>query len=516
MQQGKRVLQLDYRRLGKKQGERIKNFGWLVRRDLSQKMGRGNQENKGGAKLQLEKKQFINEAKRSAEITNRKASGEFVEFLDLNEKGKPKKTILNFKAVLFFYGISLKYDTVKREIIYSIRDKEVSGALGSIHHFDEFVTYVLDICSVEGFPAKRDDIFNWLYYIANEGRFNHLKNCFEEYYGKYKGMTGEFEKFINCISFQGNADFSRLLYMKALWQSVAMIHNENGSYGADGALALQGCQGIGKTSIVRKPCECFGLKYFKESAQFSKFSRKDDIIENTSVFICELGEGRKSIDDVDWMKRFITNPIDEVRIPYARTAKKYPRRTTFYLTVNDMEYLKDMENRRYWTISIKDIDLNALNEINYEKMWSEVFSWYLANPVGFRLTESERAKLQKINKPFRQMSLEERVLSDALDWEQPEGDWKEKTATQIATEISEQTNQKISPQKVGTALKSLGYDREADVKTYRILDGKSVYNVPDVINGIQTGNPFDPTMNGKVVGIFKSSGASGAKGGRTL
>lgn len=398
--------------------------------------------------------------------------------------------MLNFKAVLCHYGVSLSYDIIRREIIYRVGDKDISDMLGTKERFDELVTYLIDVCCKEGLPAKRDDIYNWLYFIANEARLNHVKDSMVKYYKQCGNSKGTFERFISCITFKNNVEFSKLLFRKALWQSVAMIHNENGEYGADGALTIQGLQGIGKTSLLRKLCECFGHGYFKESAEFNKYNLKDDVLQNTAVFMCELGEAKKSIEQVDWLKRFITNPIDEVRPPYAKGARKIPRLTTFYLTVNDREFLKDVENRRYWTVEVQDINLNGLNSIDYPALWAEVYSWYLENPVGFRLTHEEREQLNKINSEFRILSTEERVILDCLDWEQPLEDWRERTSTQIASDILSESGQRISPQKVGSALKNLGYEKSCPPKSWRVLKGRPLYLTPDVKMAVETRQPF--------------------------
>lgn len=269
-----------------------------------------------------------------------------MQFIDVTSDGKPKKTILNFKCVLSQYNISLQYNIISREIYYFLGNKEIAEKLGTHQHFEEFVTYIEDICAKEGFGTNRNKVYNWVYYIANEEHFNHVKQCIENCYQFWDKKGSEFDKLMECITFKNNIEFSKLLFRKALWQSVAMIHNENGEYGADGALTLQGSQGIGKTSIIRQLCECFNKKYFKESADFDGTDMKDKIKQNTSVFMCELGEAAGTLKMVDWLKKFITNPIDEFRDPYARTSRKYPRLTTFYITINDTSFLKDVENRR--------------------------------------------------------------------------------------------------------------------------------------------------------------------------
>ena len=425
-------------------------------------------------------------------------------FPDVTEKGRIKKTILNFKTLLFHYELALKYDAIKREIIYSFKDSDLENAIGNNNDYDQFITYCTDICCKDGLPATRTDVANWVYYIANEGRFNAVKHSLKMFHKKYNGETGEFDRFMDCVKFKNNEDFSKLLFKKSLWQSVAMIHNENGLYGADGALTMQGDQGIGKTSLLRKMCECFDdTKYFKEGGAFDKTTLKDDILQNTANFICELGEASTSISLVDWIKRFITNPVDEVRPPYAAKARKSPRLTSFYLTVNDSEFLRDVENRRFWTVQVADIKLNALNDINYEKLWSEIYQLFLDNPAGFRLTVFERKLLDTINREFRILSKEERVIMDCFDWSEPIEDWEEKTATQIATEVLDTTGQNISPQKIGTALSNIGYSKESTEFPKRTVRGISVYALPKPLRKIETGCPFDKKLNGKVVESFK-------------
>ena len=446
------------------------------------------------------------EKRTSGSVTNTKngiiEQKENLIFIDITQKGTPKKTILNFKSVLMFHGISLEYDVIRREIVYSIKDKEVSKQLGSRDHFEEFLTYCEDICCKAGLPVTRQNVHHWTYYIANEKRMNYVKNAIHSFYAKH-GQTGEFDRFINAITFQDNTDFSKMLFKKALWQSVAMIHNENGEYGADGSLVLQGNQAIGKTSLLRNLCSCFEGRYFKESAEFSKATLKDDIIQNTSTFICELGEAKKSIEQVDWMKRFITNPIDEIREPYARAATKSPRLTTFYMTVNDTEFLKDHENRRYWTVKIKDIDLNEMVRIDYEKLWADIYVLYLRNPVGFRLSVEERRALHGINSEFRVKSQEETILSDCLDWNEPVEDWTEKTASQIAIEIREKTGLNMFERRIGKVLKSsFGYEKKGHPRGYRILQGKTLYSTPKVMKSTETGSPFDEKSKGKALETF--------------
>ena len=115
-----------------------------------------------------------------------------------------------------------------------------------------------------------------------------------------------------------------------------------------------------------------------------------------------------------------------------------------------------------------------------------------------------RQQLQKINSEFRIYTREEQVLRDAYDWEQPVEDWKEKTSTEIATEVLEVTGQRISPQKIGKALAGLGYDKESEKYQKRVLHGKTLYLLPKALAKVETGQPFDNSSRGKVIPMLKN------------
>ena len=94
-------------------------------------------------------------------------------------------------------------------------------------------------------------------------------------------------------------------------------------------------------------------------------------------------------------------------------------------------------------------------------------------------------------------------MLDCLNWEEPVEDWTEKTATQIATEIMEETGQRISPQKVGTVLKGMGYEKESPPKAWRMLKGRALYHTPKAKKSVETDQPFDDEMRGKVIPMYK-------------
>ena len=77
------------------------------------------------------------------------------------------------------------------------------------------------------------------------------------------------------------------------------------------------------------------------------------------------------------MKAFLSRYRDVLRLPYARTASKFARRTMFMGTVNDYDCLRDgTGNRRYMPIVAR----NTLNwdEDEIDQLWAEAWRRYRA------------------------------------------------------------------------------------------------------------------------------------------
>ena len=71
-------------------------------------------------------------------------------------------------------------------------------------------------------------------------------------------------------------------------------------------------------------------------------SDKDKVYQCIKYWVCELGELDSTFKrDLAKLKAFITEQTDEFRRPYGLVPIKYPRKTSFYATVNNEEFLKD-------------------------------------------------------------------------------------------------------------------------------------------------------------------------------
>ena len=128
--------------------------------------------------------------------------------------------------------------------------------------------------------------------------------------------------------------------------------------------------------------------------------KPDSVAQVVSHWIAELGEVGSTFRkaDIDSLKSFITKDTDVFRPPYAARANKYVRRTIFFATVNDTEFLQDMTgNRRYWTLDVAK--LNFKHNMDVQQFWAEIKSYYDDGAIWW-LTMEEQKQLEITNKDF--------------------------------------------------------------------------------------------------------------------
>ena len=121
---------------------------------------------------------------------------------------------------------------------------------------------------------------------------------------------------------------------------VAALYHPN--FSCEGVLTFSGKQGQGKTIWVEEliPQEYHNI--WNKDAVTLDVNNKDSLFKALSYWITELGELDSTFkkSDIEALKGFITEKVDMIRSPYDRKANKYPRRTVFYATVNDDEFLQ--------------------------------------------------------------------------------------------------------------------------------------------------------------------------------
>lgn len=323
-------------------------------------------------------------------------------------------------AVLDHLGIKVWRDLIvkKTKITGMPREYSKGEALNTLP------AYLLDWLTSRGVKrCTKERICDILGCIADRNRKNPFKD--ELIKGKWDGLDRVWEYY--RILGVDQAKHQNLI-RKWLIQVVAMgIKDENDMRtGAEGILVFSGPQGIGKTSAFRLLLPV--PEWFTEGVTLD-LHNKDSVIGSTGGLITELGELDATLKkEQTEIKAFLTKPLDSYRLPYAASETDVTRRTSFCATVNDDKFLKDETgSRRFFTVPLTHIDKKTLFSLSAEwwwQLWFQVYALYKEAPKGFRLTDEERAQLERDNMGFQALLPFETEVREVLDWSLPVEKWE--------------------------------------------------------------------------------------------
>lgn len=206
-------------------------------------------------------------------------------------------------------------------------------------------------------------------------------------------------------SAQGDPEWVALVTRKFFIAAIARAM-EPGCQ-VDNVLVLQGAQGGGKTSLVR----VMGGGFHVETSL--DLANKDAVMTAAGNWLVELGElASLKKAEVEHVRNFITRREDQIRLPYGRSVKAMPRRCVFIGTTNSRQPLTDPEgNRRYWVVSVGDVDTEALTR-DRDQLWAEALHYYRQGEQ-WHLTREQSIRAAKEAKVYE---MEDVSKQEILQW----------------------------------------------------------------------------------------------------
>jgi len=351
-------------------------------------------------------------------------------------------------------GIKVRQNVISHEIeISGIGGEYNPETIGSELHIILFDRLKKD------FRCDKNLVADLLGVIAGKHRFNPVIDMLESITWDKKDRLNDL---CGIIGIDPMDKLSKSLLAKWLCQCVAMAYNDPAEpYGADGLLVLQGPQGIGKTTFVSKLC--MGRHDLYKLGQYLDTKDKDTSRRCTSAWVVELGEVETTLrSDLERLKAFITAERDEYRLPYGKADQVLTRRTSLIATCNTDRFLIDPTgSRRFWTVPINHIDLDALNRFDFLPLWAEVASWVKGNRQYFRLSREEQTELAERNteheKPLKAQLEVEDILEDATEDKQ----WFEWKYISVSTFKAQNDSLRgYSVEQIGKALDKIGIPAE--------------------------------------------------------
>lgn len=366
-------------------------------------------------------------------------------FPDQSDKGVPMNTRENLEYVLECYGITARYNVIRKKI-----EVLIPGHATSVDNKQKAtLAEITSICARNRMP--KTDIDQYLVAIADRNQHNPVKTWIES--KPWDGVS-RFDALAATIELAEGypAAMRDALLRRWLISAVAAAFMPEG-FEAHGALVFTGPQGAGKTRWFKRlaPAES---NLVLTGAMLDP-ANKDTIITAVSHWIVELGEVDATFKkaDIARLKAFITQSTDKFRRPYEREDDERDRRTVFCASVNDANYLvDDSGNRRWWTVAVDRIDYQ--HTIDMQQLWAEVLTWFKAGEQ-WHLTADENARLKAINDGHEQSDPIAELILAAFDPSAPEV--KHMQASEVLRAIGYSQPTSVQASKAGKALAKLGF-----------------------------------------------------------
>ena len=166
----------------------------------------------------------------------------------------------------------------------------------------------------------------------------------------------------------------------------------------------------------------------------------------------------KSRSETTAFKKILSKQDIDVRIHYGRKSEKLKRRASFAGTGNDLKVLYDLTgNRRIIPIEVLAIDHSAYNSIDKTDILIEAHQLLLKG-YNYRLTGKDIQALNESTTEFEYTEVEVEVCQEYL-LPATEDRIEFLTASGIKNLIESNTKHRISPVKLGKALRFVGFER---------------------------------------------------------
>lgn len=321
---------------------------------------------------------------------------------ELNEK--------TFEKILAYLGIKIQYNVITKRITIAGMPKRY--AISDLYTI--LPIYLKEVLRNKG--IKINDTKKIEEFITLEISKNNVNPILELLNSTTWDNMDRFEEICNIFHLENN--LYKTLLIKWLEQTVAMLLNDlKNPFGAEGILTLQGKQGIGKSRALS--LLALNSEWIADGVVLD-MNNKDSLIKATSRWICEFGE----LDDTlrkeqSALKAFVTSPEDDIRLPYAKTSTRRARNTSFCASVNPMSFLKDEENRRFWTIHVDKIDYKKLEMLGHKwilQLWMQAYEAVKKDINCFRLTDEEKNLLRESNLKFTEFLPYEEDFINMIDF----------------------------------------------------------------------------------------------------
>lgn len=412
---------------------------------------------------------------------NSQAVDGYTPFAMIDAKGRPLATIENAAELMRRANITVRYNVISKDLEINI--PHTSSTVDNAGNVA--MTRIVSMCKAISFPTE--GIEANLLVVGDMNPYNPVATWIESKPWDGRSRLAEFyatvgtstDKKLPC-----GASLKETLMRKWLISAVAAAFTPDGVV-ARGVLTFQSKQNLGKTLWVKRLAPP-DLGVIVDGLILNP-SDKDSVMQCVSNWIVELGEVdatfRKA--DIAALKGFISKQKDSLRRPYARTESKYARRTVFFASVNDEQFLHDPTgNTRWWTIAVDTLDNR--HTIDVQQLWAEVLTLFRAGET-WHLSRDELDVLNAHNREHESINPIHDLIDRAFRWDDAKTQWATPMrATEICLAAGIERPSKLDV----NAAASFVTQHHGVEKKKKGKDRQTVWMMPSQLRHDRVGGPF--------------------------
>ena len=358
-----------------------------------------------------------------------------------------KPTIDNMRALMQGYGIAAHYDVIRKKAVV-----HVPGLATCPDQADNAaLEFMCSLASINDMPSDR--AAGLAVSIAYGNSRNVIADFIKSKPWDQKDRLSALQETLT-VRDSFPVHLRNLVMRKWLISAAAAAMGHEGFY-SKGVLTLQGVQSLGKSPwFMRLLPESLRRDYILSGALLEPDNR-DSVKTAVSHWITELGEVDATMRkaDIARLKAFLSNPVDKLRLPYARTDSEFQRRTVFAASVNPEEFLQDETgNLRWWVLPVTAIDYG--HRLDMQQVWAQVATYYEAGERWWLEREEER-QLDQCNAGHVVKSSVHDMLAAATDLDAPRTAWRRLAASEVLQELGVKSPTNAQSKDCGRALRAL-------------------------------------------------------------
>ena len=221
---------------------------------------------------------------------------------------------------------------------------------------------------------------------------------------KHRHVSGMFEQWLDCLELKNKSiDLSVVLHFVKKWYVGMIAQALDGEFPNEFFLTLISSeQGIGKTTLLRKYTIPEELQNYRVEHALS-FDDDFKVIMGQALLIIDDEMDGRTYEAEKTFKSVLSTKELTSRRKYDRRISTIKRRCSFAGSGNNLNVVREQQNRRIIPIEIKGIDKERLRNINITDLFMEAYHLF-KNGFQYSYIHEDKVPLEHIYEDYVQKS----------------------------------------------------------------------------------------------------------------